>query len=420
MTASSTALGVAVWTANTLGALLNRSGLPPISLAEPDLLAAARRRTRLEDFGEEDFREPLRMVLQGLQDEARLTFIGRIAAREDIVGLLTNRLRLQEDGKRQPQIGAEQVRHPLFIVGMPRTGSTLLHHLLAQDPASRVAQAWEVLSPSPPPEKATYATDPRIAHAARRLGWFDALAPEFKAIHPLGAQLALECIAIMGPSFRSSRFHTSYRVPTYQSWLEEQDLGPAYRFHRRVLQQLQWRGPAGRWVLKAPSHLFAFTALWQTYPDARIVQTHRDPLTVLASVASLTAILQKAFCRQPDLAEIGREVTHRWTNGLERAMQFRQSGSMAADRFVDIHYRDLIRDPMAAVRRIYSRFDMALSEAAETCMRRFLARNPQDKHGAHRYTLSSFGLKPDDLIRRFKAYREHFGVPPEAAPAAYT
>ncbi len=417
MTAISTALGAAVRTANALGALLNRSGLPLISLAEQDLLAAARRRTRLEDFGEEDFREPFRIVLQGLEDEARLTLIGRIVAREDIVGLLTNRLRLQEDGKLQPEIGVEQVRQPLFIVGMPRTGSTLLHHLLAQDPASRVAQAWEVLSPSPPPEKATYGTDPRIASAARRLGWFDALAPEFKAIHPLGSQLALECIAIMSPSFRSSRFHTSYRVPTYQSWLEEQDLGPAYRFHRRVLQQLQWRGPARRWVLKAPSHLFAFDALLQTYPDARIVQTHRDPLTALASVASLTAILQRAFSHQLDLAEIGREVTDRWTNGLERAMQFRQSGSMAADRFVDIHYHDLIRDPMAAVRRIYSSFEMALTEAAETRMRQFLEQNPKDKHGAHRYTLSSFGLEYDDLIRRFKAYREHFGVPPEAAPA---
>jgi hypothetical protein len=418
MTAKSSALGAALRTANTLGALLNRSGLPPISLAEQDLLAAARRRTRLEDFGEEDFREPFRMVLQGLEDEARLTFVGRIVAREDIVGLLTNRLRLQEDGKRQPQIGAEQVKQPLFIVGMPRTGSTLLHHLLAQDPASRVAQAWEVLAPSPPPAKATYATDPRIANTAGRLGWFDALAPEFKAIHPLGAQLALECIAIMSPSFRSSRFHTSYRVPTYQSWLEEQDLGPAYRFHRRMLQQLQWRGPAGRWILKAPSHLFAFDALSQTYPDARIVQTHRDPLTVLASVASLTAILQKAFSRQLDLAEIGREVTHRWTNGLERAMQFRLSGSMAADRFVDIHYHDLIRNPMATVRHIYSRFDMTLTEAAETRMRRFLEQNPKDKHGAHRYTLRSFQLEHDDLIGRFKAYREHFGVPPEAAPAA--
>jgi len=413
MTALSIALGAAVRAANALGALLNQSGLPLISLEEGDVLAAARRRTRLDDFGDEDFREPLRMVLRGLDDEARLTLIGRIAAREDVVGLLANRLRLQEDGKRHPEIRAEQVSQPLFIVGMPRTGSTLLHHLLAQDPASRVAQAWEVIAPSPPPETATYATDPRIASAARKLGWFDTLAPEFKAIHPLGAQLALECIAIMSPSFRTSRFHTSYRVPTYQNWLEGQDLGPAYGFHRRMLQQLQWRTPAGRWVLKAPSHLFALDALLGAYPDARIVQTHRDPLTVLGSVASLTAILHGAFSRSIDLAEIGREVSHRWTSGLERAMQFRQGGAVAADRFVDVHYHDLIRDPLAVVRRIYAHFEIPLRDTAETRMRGFLEANPKDKHGSHRYTLDSFGLEPDVLIGRFKAYCEHFGVPRE-------
>lgn len=413
MTVIPRVLGAAVRTANALGTLLNGYGRPLISLAEGDLLAAARRRTRLEDFGDDDFREPLRVILQGLEAEARLTPIGRIAAREDVVGLLANRLRLQEDGKRHPEIGAEQVRQPLFIVGMPRTGSTLLHHLLAQDSRSRVAQAWEVIAPSPPPEAATYTTDPRIASADRKLGWFDLLAPEFKAIHPLGAQLALECIAIMSPSFRSPRFHTTYRLPTYQGWLEGQDLGPAYRLHRRVLQQLQWRGPAGRWVLKAPSHLFSFDSLLETYPDARIVQTHRDPLTVLASVASLTATLHGAFSHKVDLAEIGREVTHRWTHCLERAIQFRRNGMVAADRFIDIHYHDLIRDPMAAVRSIYARFGIPLRGAAQTRMRRYLDENPKDKHGTHRYTLSSFGLEPDDLIGRFKAYCDHFGVPSE-------
>lgn len=416
MTVMPTALRAFVRVANALGSMLDRSGLPLISLDERSLLAAARRLTRLEDFGDEDFHEPFRVVLQGLEHEARLTLIGRIAARQDIVGLLATRLRLQEDGKRHPEIGAEQVRQPLFIVGLPRTGSTLLHHLLAQDPESRVALAWEVMAPSPPPENDSYESDPRIARAARQLRWFDALAPDFKAIHPLGAQLALECIAMMSPSFFSSRFHTTYRVPTYQGWLEGQDLGPAYRFHQRFLQQLQWQTRARRWVLKAPSHLFAFDALLETYPDARIVQTHRDPLTVLASVASLTATLQGAFTDELDLAEIGREVTNRWTNGLERAMQLRRGGSVAADRFVDIHYHDLIRDPMAAVRRIYAHFGSPLTEAATARMRRFLAENPKDKHGPHRYSLTSFEFDQDDLARRFKAYCEHFGVPSEEVP----
>lgn len=413
MMRTASVLRAIVRSTNAAGSMLSRAGLPLVSLDEGSLLDAARRATGLDDLGGDGFREPLRMVLQGLEAEARLTLVGRIAARQDVIGLLANRLRLEEDSKRHPEIGAQDVPQPLFIVGLPRTGSTLLHHLLAQDPGSRVAQAWEVMFPSPPPEARRYQTDPRIARAARQLAWFDALTPEFKSIHPLGAQLALECIAIMSPTFLSPRFHTTYHVPTYQEWLERQDLRPAYRFHRRFLQQLQWRAPARRWVLKAPSHLFAFDALLETYPDARIVQTHRDPLTVLASVASLTAVLQRAFTDDLNPLEIGREVSRRWTNGLDRAMRLRRSGRVLAERFIDVHYHEMVRDPMAVVRRIYAHFDIPLTEAAAESMRRFLAENPKDKHGAHRYSLSSFGLEADDLARRFKAYREFYGVPRE-------
>ena len=407
------ALRAVVRSTNPAGALLERTGISPVSLDEEALLAAARRATGLTDMGDESFREPLRLVLQGLEREARLTLVGRLAARGDVVGLLGTRLCLEADRARHPEIAAEEVRRPLFIVGLPRTGSTLLHHLLAQDPGSRVAQAWEVMFPSPPPDTARYASDPRIAKAARQLAWFDALTPDFKAIHPLGAQLALECIAIMSPTFLSPRFHTTYQVPTYQDWHEGQDLGPPYRFHRRFLQQPQWRTPARQWVLKAPAHLFSFEALLETYPDALIVQTHRDPLTVLASVASLTAVLQRAFTDELDPLEIGHEVSRRWTNGLDRAMRLRRSGRVSPDRFFDVHYHEMLRDPLTVVRRIYAHFDIPLTEAASAAMRRFLVENPKDKHGAHRYSLSAFGLDPDDLGRRFKAYREYFGVPRE-------
>jgi hypothetical protein len=171
-------------------------------------------------------------------------------------------------------------------------------------------------------------------------------------------------------------------------------------------------------VLKAPSHLFGLPALLSTYPDAHIVQTHRDPLTVLASVASLTAALQGAFTDDLDLAEIGAEVSRRWTDGLARVLQFRRQGGDAADRFIDVRYHDLIRDPMAAVARIYARLEIPLTEAAAARMRRFLADNPRDRHGQHRYSLAAFGLAADDLAQRFAAYRDHFGVPSETrAPA---
>src|SRR5262249_42197600 len=238
-----------------------------------------------------------------------------------------------------------------------------------------------------------------------------------RTIHPVGAQLALECIAFMSPSFLCWRFNTTYRVPTYQAWLEGQDLLPAYRFHREFLQQLQWRGPARRWVLKAPSPILAFGALLRTYPAARTVEPPRDRLTVLASVGSLPAVLHAASSNRLDLAEIGREVSRRWTHGIERALHFRRSGRVSPDRFLDVHYHDLIRDPLSVARRIYSHFGIPFTEIAETRMRRVLARTPQGKDQPTRYSLGTFALDADDLTRRFKAYREYFGIPAEPAIA---
>ena len=401
---------------NRAGEGFERAGVELVSLDERRLLDAACRETGIPGFGDETFREPLRLLLRALDKEGRLTLLGRIAARADIAGLLATRLRLEADRKRYPGIADQTIRRPLFVVGLPRTGSTLLHHLLAQDPGGRVARAWEVMEPSPPPERARYETDARIGRAARRLAWFDRLAPDFKRIHPLGAELPLECIAIMSASFASPRFHTTYHVPSYQAWLAGADLHPAYDFHRRFLQHLQWRAPAGHWVLKAPSHVFGFEPLFATYPDAIVVQTHRDPLTVLASVASLTLVLQGAFTDHLDLVEIGAEVTQRWSSGLERAMEARRDVRVD-ERFFDVRYQELLRDPMAVVRRIYDRFGMALSAEAEARMQRFLRNQPKDRHGAHRYSLSAFGLDARDLGPRFKSYCERFGLEPEAADA---
>jgi len=407
VTATSAALRTAMHAMNVGGRALAGLGLQPVTFDEHSILDEARHQTGLHDFGGDEFREPLRRLLHTYETEARLTLLGRIVARADTISLLANRLRLAEDRRRHPGIAAQSIRRPLFIVGLPRTGSTMLHHLLAQDPASRTAQAWEVMTPSPPPERQHYETDARIAHARRELRWLDRLAPGFKAIHPLDAQLPIECLAITSYSFLSQRFHTMYRVPTYQEWLLGQDMRPAYGLHRRLLQHLQWRTPAERWVLKAPSHVFAFDALFDTYPDALIVQTHRDPVTVLASVASLTAVLRRAFSDHVDLAEIGLEVTRHWADGLAQVMHVRRRGHIPADHVLDLHYRELVDDPLAAVRRIYAQFDLPLTAAAGERMRRYLAGHPQDQHGRHVYSLASFGLDPGDLTDHFRAYNEH-------------
>ena len=405
----------AIGTVNLVGRSLRRAGFEPVSLDERSLLEAACREARLDDFGGEEFREPLRLILRGLETEARLTLLGRVVARRDLLGLLTTRLRLAADRKRHPAIADEPVARPFVIIGLPRTGTTLLHHLIAQDPASRAPLAWEVMAPSPPPEPRSYDTDPRIEAAERKLAWLDWLAPDFKAIHPVGARLAIECIAILSHSFLSSRFHTTYRVPSYQAWLKEQDLRPAYAYHRQFLQHLQWRMPAERWVLKAPAHCYALDALFAVYPDARVVHTHRDPRTVLGSVASLTLTLQSAFAEKLDRVEIGREVVQSWTEGLAHAMRVRHTGTIAPDRFFDVQYHDLLRDPIDAVRRIYTHFDVPLTADAERRMRSHLVLNPQYKHGRHEYDLKAFGLDGPSLDRHFRPYREFFAVDPEPA-----
>jgi hypothetical protein len=267
--------------------------------------------------------------------------------------------------------------------------------------------------PSPPPTRATYETDERIARAAGQLRWLDWLAPDFKTIHPVGAQLPLECIAIMSASFLAARFQTTYNVPGYEAWLATQDMRPAYAFHRRFLQHLQWGVPGARWVLKAPSHVFSFDALLDTYPDARIVQTHRDPVTAVASVASLSSVLHRAFGRRRHPARFGQEVTTRWTEGLERSLELRRSGRVPPARIVDVHHHELAADPMSVVHRIYSQFGMTLTTVTEARMRAFLEGHPRHAQGRHEYTPEPFGLDREDLARRFRAYSEHFGVRPE-------
>lgn len=395
---------------NRGGRVIARTGYPLVRLDEPALLDEARRRTGLEDFGGDAFREPLARLLQSFESEASLTLLGRIAARQDLLRLLSNRLRMQEDRRRHPEIGAEQVRQPIFVTGLPRTGTTLLHGLLAQDPAHRAPLNWETMFPSPPPERARFLSDHRIALAARQVRWFYRLNPEFRRIHAIGARLPEECLIITSHSFRSFQFQTSHRVPSYEAWLEASDLRLSYEEHRRFLQHLQWRCAADRWVVKAPAHLYGFEAIFAVYPDARVVLTHRDPVEVVPSMASLHSVLRSTFSDGVDAKEVGLEMTRRWAEGMRRALAFRDSGSVPAKQFCDVQYTDLMRDPIGTVKQMYALFDLEFTAAAERRMLSFLAENPKDKHGRHRYSLEQFGLDAEQERERYRAYRERFGV----------
>jgi hypothetical protein len=395
------------------GRALRAAGLPLLRLEEAALLARAAQRTRLDDFGDEGFREPLRHLLASLESDAALTPFGRVVARRDLSRLLENRLRVCDTFKRHPEIGDREIRRPLFVIGLPRTGTSILHELLAQDPESRVPMTWEVMEPWPPPERASFESDPRIARAAKHFQGIDRVLPGFQAMHPMGAQLPQECVAITAHEFTSLIFHTTYRIPSYQRWLDQADLRPVYASHRRWLQYFQWRCPARRWVLKSPGHLWALDALLAVYPDARIVQTHRDPLQVVASLVSLITRLRGLASDAADPTEIGADWAARLAAGLRLASQARERHSGAAAQFLDIRFEDLVGREIEQVRRIYDHFEMVLGPEAEARMRRFLAENPRDKHGTHRYTLGFAGLDEASLRPAFADYQRRFQVASE-------
>jgi hypothetical protein len=396
------------------GRLLEAPARRVLRLDERSLVAAAERRARCSGFGAPAVHEPLGRLLESLAGEAQLNLMGRIAAREDLTRMLSNRLALERDRHRHPEIAAEEIRRPLVIAGLPRSGSTLLFNLLAQDPANRVPRNWETMYPSPPPEASTHESDPRIAMAERQIRWFGRLQPEFRKIHPVAARLPEECVVILSHTFYSFQFSSMFFVPSYQAWLDRQDLRPAYDFHRRFLQHLQWRCRGERWVLKAPPHLPALDALFAVYPDAGLILTHRNPLEVVASVASLHAVLRRAFSYAVDPAAVGPEVSAMLANDIARGMAALDRGCVPPGRIVNVWYADLLHDPLATVRRIYAHFELPLGPEAEARMRRLPLATARSEDGRHHYSLEQFGLDAETERRRYRAYCERFGLAGEA------
>ena len=377
--------------------ILDKPGLMKQPLETELLIAAARRRARLNNFGDETFREPLRRLLDCCESEARLNTIGKLALAEDILQLLINRLQIQRDRHNWPRISEEAIVAPLFIVGLPRTGTTLLHGLLAQDhDAFSTPTTWEVMFPSPPP---SLGQEGRIKRAKRRLDCFHLLAPEFQKIHPTSADHPQECIAIMSHTFMSDQFGAMYNIPAYESWLKRQDKRPVYQFHRQFLQHLQYGRPARRFVLKAPHHMLSTEALFATYPDALVVQTHREPLEILPSAASLTAVLRSVFSDFVDPAAIGNEITKFWEDALEKFLAARKA--LRHDAVFDVEYSDLVRNPIEVLRKIYNWLGRDLSCDVELRIRIYLETNSPSKYGRHSYNLAAFDMDPVNLSERF-------------------
>ena len=387
---------------NKTGAALEKAGLRSKALFAAQLIEKAKRRSGLVDFGGPDFFEPLSRLLESCHREARLNVIGKLALKNDVVRILCNRLLLERDRQRNPDIAKQQIREPLFIVGLPRSGTTLLHTLLAADPAHRVPLTWEVMSPSPPTEEDR---QQRIRSADRDLAMLRWLAPTFESVHATGAELPQECVSLISPTFMSDQFDTMYNIPSYRAWFFRQDFRPAYEYHRRFLQHLQFRRSAARWILKAPAHMFAAPALLSAYPDSRFVQLHRDPIDAVASVSSLVTILRRVFSDTVDPIQVAQDAMVYWSDALKTFTRVRDT--LPSDRVCDLYYNDIRRDPIAAAKRVYEHFGWKLQSEVEQQMRTILAEQNSRHNGVHRYNAAYFQLSG---MNGFAGYCDRFGL----------
>jgi hypothetical protein len=390
-------------------------------LAADALIARAQRRIGLVDFGAAPFEKPLRVFLRACREEADLTLFGGLATRWDAVRFLSNLLRLREEEKQTPGIIDQPIERPIFIAGLPRSGTTFLHTLLAQDPANLVPRVWQLIHPYPLDEART-GRDLRPRRVARQLRLFGVLAPEFRRMHPIDADSPQECSEITAHVFASLRFDTTYPIPSYRLWLDQTGHLDAYRFHRRFLQHLQHQAPVvGQWVLKCPDHIFALAELRAIYPDAAIVFVHRDPLAVLASVARLTEVLRRPFSRHINKLEIGRQDSDRWLAATELMITAADDGSFVEPIF-HIHYRNLVANPLGTVAALYRHFGRALSSLAADRIRQLVAARPNGGYGGHSSMLEEYGLDPALERERFGGYMRHFEIRHEretrAIPAA--
>ena len=399
---------------NLAGEGARRIGWQPIKLDVDGLLEKAAANTGLVDFGDDEFRKPLALLIEGLEKEANLSTMGRLVARGDLLRTLENRLRLVDLFRQHPEIAELPVARPIFVIGAPRTGTTIFHDLLAMDPSNRVPLTWETSYPLPPPETSTYKTDPRIARVQADLDRLDQILPEFKKMHPMGAERAQECVAITSHDFASMIYQTQFEVSTYDRWVLAHDMRSALRWHRRFLQVLQWKAPGERWALKSPQHLWHIEHVHREYPDALFVQTHRDPLRVVVSISSLVATLRRLSSDTVSLPEIAEYYATALAKAFNNTMAYRRAGSLPESQVVDLYFQDFIKDQIGTVRRAYDHFGLDLSDQAANAMQTFLDDNAADKHGQHFYSFADTQMDEEKVRDMFHDYETYFDIPREA------
>ena len=380
------------------------------------MLAAALKRAGRDRFDDRSFFCPLRRLVAACNAESDLNGLGRHAVKFEIRRSLHNLLEFERREHDDPSVLTRPIERPIFITGMPRSGSTFLHRLLVRDPSVAAPLSWRLVHPHPS-AAGRLGEGLNRARVQAQFYLMRLLAPELNSLHEVAAGEPEECTDITAQVFQSLRYDSVYRVPSYQNWLQRHGHVEAYRFHKRFLQHLDAQAPGRRWILKSPDHVFALSDIRTVYPDAHWVFIHRDPVAVLASVARLTEVLRRPFAHSVDLAEIGQQVCASWLDGAQRMMR----AAAASSSILHLHYREIVRDPQRTAERLFRHGGHASSADAAQRMRRWLGNRSNRGHRQRRYDLRSFGLDPQALRAQFKPYTDAFGIelewPPEARPA---
>jgi hypothetical protein len=393
---------------NAAGKAASAVGLTYPSLEAGDIIAAARTRTGLHELDDVAIAEPLRRYIESAEREAHLNTLGRLAVRNMLVNALSSRLRVLDWEIRHPEIKKERIEKPWVVIGLPRTGTSLLCSLLGLDPGSRPLLQWECANPMPPADLLIAAEDPRIAEFGNGVNRMLKLNPGLGAMHPFGAMLAEECTAIFMFALRTIGIETIAFVPGYGHWLDRADMQPAYDIHRTVLQAFQHAQPTERWVLKSPNHLWSLDNLLATYPDARVVWMHRDPAAVITSLASLNNAMQLPFTTRHDPKRVADYWADKLLGGVDKASAFDRS--QPASWCYHVQYDDLIADPNGTVEKIYRNFGETPLTLHSRRMSAWLQHRPQNAFGRHVYDPRDFGWTEQGLQDRFQVYRERYSV----------
>jgi hypothetical protein len=376
-----------------------------VSLDAGELLETAMASTGLSDFGGDAWRTHFDVLLRALEDESHLHLAGRLMVRTELLQALRNRLGLADLWRGRPELLDSEVDAPVFIVGSPRSGTSILHEFMSRDPASRTPAMWEMQRPVE-----AFRGEDRGASVDRVVQFWHDLQPEYETMHANSGFLPNECIFITLHEFLSDHWGGCHVVPSYDAHLAAADQRPAYRYHKRFLQTLQTRGPSRRWLLKAPSHLFRLRALFDVYPDARIIRTHRDPQKTLASAISLMGTLKWMRCREVDMSAAAKLMPSAYAHIFQKEIEQRRDGVLPDERFVDVHFSELVHDPVATVEGVYARLGWPFTDEARENIARYSSSKPKDSRGPHRYSLEEVDLDASLERERFDFYMKHYGV----------